>query len=64
MSQNHEQYGHSLMVEILPLIRERNLLDENDLRLMDSNDPVVSAAARERFFARRRPVWREMGLID
>ncbi len=58
-----EQYGRSPLVDAIPYLRERNRRDTEDLQLMDNPDPTIAKAAIERFFGRRRGVWRLMDLV-
>lgn len=52
------EYGRGPMVDVLPAIREAQALDRRDLVAMAEGDD----AAKARFFARRRSVFKLMGL--
>ena len=60
-----EVYGRSPMVTALPAWRAMQEADQRDIELMINGDTdrETATAAQERFMARRRPLWRAMGLI-
>lgn len=58
-----DDYGRSPAVDGLIDWKIAQMQDERDMELMMGDDAEKAKSAQERFMARRRPLWAEMGLI-